>query len=109
MNDNFRWKTAINVSANRNEVISLHPDYTQFSYGQEGFSMAYQMRIKEGGKLGDIYGNAFARNADGTIQTNADGTQSGKPVTKTFWVTVTRTACWDGAIPLLTKDSAFTS
>ena len=78
MNDNFRWKTAINVSANRNEVISLHPDYTQFSYGQEGFSMAYQMRIKEGGKLGDIYGNAFARNADGTIQTNADGTPIGK-------------------------------
>lgn len=52
MNDNFRWKTAINVSANRNEVISLHPDYTQFSYGQEGFSMglpnAHQGRWQAG-------------------------------------------------------------
>ena len=79
MNDNFRWKTAVNVSANRNKVVSLHPDYTQFSYGQEGFSMAYQMRIKEGGKLGDIYGNAFVRNDDGSIQVNADGS----PVNKT--------------------------
>ncbi|WP_073343736.1 TonB-dependent receptor [Bacteroides congonensis] len=79
MNDNFRWKTAVNVSANRNKVVSLHPDYTQFSYGQEGFSMAYQMRIKEGGKLGDIYGNAFVRNDDGFIQVNADGS----PVNKT--------------------------
>ena len=73
MNDNFRWKTAVNISANRNKVVSLHPDYTQFSYGQEGFSMAYQMRIKEGGSLGDIYGNDFIRNEDGSIKTNADG------------------------------------
>ena len=79
MNDNFRWKTSVNVSANRNKVISLHPDYTQFSYGQEGFSMAYQMRIKEGGKLGDIYGNAFERNDDGSIKVNADGS----PVSRT--------------------------
>ena len=73
MNDNFRWKTSVNLSLNRNKIISLHPDYTQFSYGQEGFSMAYQMRIKEGGKLGDIYGNAFARNEDGSIQVNENG------------------------------------
>lgn len=79
MTENFRWKTSVNVSANRNKVVSLHPDYTQFSYGQEGFSMAYQMRIKEGGKLGDIYGNAFVRNDDGSIQVNADGS----PVNKT--------------------------
>lgn len=79
MNDDFRWKTAINVSANRNKIVSLHPDYTEFSYGQEGFSMAYQMRIKEGGKLGDIYGNAFVRNTDGSIKVNEDGS----PVART--------------------------
>lgn len=79
MNDDFRWKTAINLSANRNKVISLHPDYSEFIYGTEGFSMAYQMRIKEGGKLGDIFGNAFVRNDDGSIKVNNDGT----PVSKT--------------------------
>lgn len=84
MNDNFRWKTAVNVSANRNKIVSLHPEYTQFSYGQEGFSMAYQMRIKEGGSLGDIYGNAFVRNADGTIKTNTDGSPVNNTGNKDF-------------------------
>ena len=73
MTESFRWKTSVNLSANRNKVISLRPDYKEFTYGQDGFSMAYQMRVKEGGKLGDIYGNAFKRNEDGTIATNADG------------------------------------
>ncbi|MEG2514598.1 MAG: TonB-dependent receptor, partial [Bacteroidaceae bacterium] len=67
MNDNFRWKTAINMSANKNKVVSLHPEYTQFTYYDEGFNMAYQMRVKEGGKLGDIYGNAFQRDKDGKV------------------------------------------
>ncbi|WP_300699679.1 TonB-dependent receptor [Bacteroides sp.] len=73
MNDNFRWKTAINFSTNNNEVVSLHPDYTSFTYGDPGLSMAYLIRIKEGGSLGDIYGNAFVRK-DGKIQCNDDGT-----------------------------------
>lgn len=27
MNENFRWKTAVNMSMNRNKVVSLHKDY----------------------------------------------------------------------------------
>lgn len=73
MNDNFRWKTSVNFSTNSNEVVSLHPDYTSFTYGDPGLSMAYLMRIKEGGSLGDIYGNAFVRE-NGKIKTNEDGT-----------------------------------
>lgn len=61
MNENFRWKTAVNMSMNRNKVVSLHKDYKSFRYGSEGFSMAYDMWVKEGGKLGDIYGNGFER------------------------------------------------
>lgn len=67
LNDNFRWKTAFNMSSNSNKVVSLHPKYTEFSYYDDGFSMAYQMRVKEGGKLGDIYGNAFKRDENGKI------------------------------------------
>ncbi len=78
MNDNFRWKTAVNFSTNSNEVISLHPDYTSFIYGSSGLSMAYLMRIKEGGSLGDIYGNAFVRE-NGKIKLNEDGS----PLVKT--------------------------
>ncbi len=71
--ENFRWITSLNASTNKNEVVELHEDYTEFTYGQEGFSMAYQMRVKEGGSLGDIYGNAFVRNDDGTISTDDNG------------------------------------
>lgn len=49
------------MSMNRNKVVSLHKDYKSFRYGSEGFSMAYDMWVKEGGKLGDIYGNGFER------------------------------------------------
>ena len=78
MNDNFRWKTAVNFSTNSNEVVSLHPDYTSFTYGSTGLSMGYLMRITEGGSLGDIYGNAFQRE-NGKIKLNKDGS----PVVKT--------------------------
>ena len=72
MNNNFRWKTAANFSTNKNKVISLDPNYTSFVYGDPGISMAYLMRITEGGSLGDIYGNAFVRE-NGKIKRNEDG------------------------------------
>ena len=50
-----------------------------FSSGQEEISIDYRICNKEGGKLGDIYGNAFVCNGDGSIQVNADGS----PVNKT--------------------------
>ncbi|MFI3333042.1 MAG: SusC/RagA family TonB-linked outer membrane protein [Rikenellaceae bacterium] len=77
--ENFRWITSLNASTNDNEVVELHEDYTEFTYGQEGFSMGYQMRVKEGGSLGDIYGNAFVRNDDGSIVTD----ENGSPVANT--------------------------
>lgn len=72
MNDDFNWKTEFNFSTNSNKVVKLHPDLKSFAYGDEGFSAAYMMRVVEGGKLGDIYGNTFVRNDDGTIKTETD-------------------------------------
>lgn len=80
MNESFRWKTTVNMSANSNKVVSLHPDYTRFSYYYEGFNMAYQMRIVEGGKLGDIYGNAFQRDGNGKIMLSTDPDHKGQPL-----------------------------
>lgn len=79
MTADFRWKTVVNYSQNKNKIISLHPDYNSFVYGDPDISMAYMMRIKEGGSLGDIYGNAFVRNTNGGIEVNEDGS----PVVKT--------------------------
>ncbi len=74
MNDNFRWKTVLNYSKNENKVVELHPDYKTIIYGDKDISMAYMMRVVEGGSLGDIYGNAFVRDAAGKIIVGDDGT-----------------------------------
>ncbi|MEY8722395.1 TonB-dependent receptor [Bacteroides stercorirosoris] len=65
MTENFRWKTNVNFSTNKNKVLSLG-DNPEFDYGS-GVSMPYRMRVKEGGSLGDIYGNDFARDENGKI------------------------------------------
>ena len=67
MTNDFRWKTSFNFSTNKNKVVKLHPELKSFAYGDEGFSMMYMMRIKEGGSLGDLYGNAFERDEAGKI------------------------------------------
>jgi TonB-linked SusC/RagA family outer membrane protein len=73
MNAYFRWKTGISYSANRNRIVALHPKLNSFVYGDEGFSMSYAMRLKEGGAFGDIYGWKFDRDEDGVIRLNEKG------------------------------------
>lgn len=67
LTNDFQWKTLLNFSTNRNKVIALHPDLKTFIYGDEGFSSSYSMRLVEGGSMGDIYGKAFKRDANGRI------------------------------------------
>lgn len=67
LTNDFLWKTDISFSTNKNEVIELHPDLKTFVYGDEGFSSSYSMRLVKGGALGDIYGKAFERDAEGSI------------------------------------------
>lgn len=67
LTSDFLWKTDISFSTNKNEVIELHPDLKTFVYGDEGFSSSYSMRLVKGGALGDIYGKAFERDAEGRV------------------------------------------
>lgn len=73
MNENFCWKIVVNMFMNRNKVVFLYKDYKLFCYGFEGFFMVYDMWVKEGGKLGDIYGNGFERDENGKIKLNEIG------------------------------------
>lgn len=73
MNENFRWKTGINYSKNKNKIVKLHPELTSFLYGDEGFSMNYAMRLYEGGSFGDLYGWKFDRDENGKIKLNGAG------------------------------------
>ena len=70
---NFRWRTQFNIATNKNEVVELAPGHTSFAYGQDGLNMAYRMIVKEGGSLGDIYGNAYSRDANGNIEYGDNG------------------------------------
>ncbi len=73
--NDFSWRTQVNLATNSNKVIELAPHlgYTSFSYGQDGLNMAYRMLVKEGGSLGDIYGNTYKRNEQGKIMFGEDG------------------------------------
>ncbi len=72
MTEDFRWKTGVNFSLNRNKVVDLG-DYESFTYGDDGLSMPYRMRVVKGGRLGDIYGNDFVYDANGKVVVGDDG------------------------------------
>jgi len=63
--DNFSWKTNINMSSNKNEIVELiasNPDY-QVGGDDEGFASI----IKAGGSFLDLYIFKFNRNSAGQI------------------------------------------
>ena len=69
--NDFKWKTAINLSKNTNEIVELiasNPNY-QVGGNDEGFESI----IKSGGSFNDLYIFKFARNAGGQIILSAAG------------------------------------
>ena len=73
MTTDFRWKTSVNYSINKNKIIELHPALSSFVYGDEGFSMNYAMRLRKGGSFGDVYGWKFDRDENGVIKLDDKG------------------------------------
>ncbi|MDR1258705.1 MAG: SusC/RagA family TonB-linked outer membrane protein [Tannerellaceae bacterium] len=69
----FRWKTSVNYSHNRNKVIELAEGLDLFRFSGGG-SNSYDMRLEKGGSFGDFYGRTFLRDEQtGAIQYDADG------------------------------------
>ena len=101
---NFSWKSLINMSANKNKVVTLHPDYPEFSYYEEGFNAGYQMRVKEGGSLGIFMEmlSAVMRMAASWLMKPAKGLWE-IPETRICLGMPILTSRWDGAIHLPTK------
>lgn len=79
MNKDFMWKTTLNFSSNKNKIIELHEKLKEFVYGPTSFSSSYAMKLVEGGSIGDIYGKAFVRDAEGNIVYETDGDNKGLP------------------------------
>ena len=67
MTNDFRWKTSVNFSLNRNKVLELAEGLGYFRICGESSAGAYAMRLEEGGSFGDIYGYKFVRDEQGQI------------------------------------------
>ena len=67
MTNDFRWKTSVNFSLNRNKVLELAEGLGYFNICGEPSAGAYAMRLEEGGSFGDIYGYKFVRDEQGQI------------------------------------------
>lgn len=78
--ERFTWRTELNFSQNRNKVVTLHDELPIFTYGPQGFSSSYAMKLMEGGSFGDIYGKAFRRDESGKIQYETEGEKAGLPL-----------------------------
>lgn len=65
----FRWKTNVNYSHNRNKAKELAEGLGYFNFGGNDI----QSRLEPGGSFGDFYGNAFARDEQGNIQFDEEG------------------------------------
>lgn len=70
-NKNFGWSSSLNFAANRNRIVSLHPDL------KEPISLTdnegYRLVVKEGGSFGDIYVHKFLRDENGRIKLDTNG------------------------------------
>ena len=75
----FTWKTSLNFSSNRNKIKELHEELKELVYGPSSFSSSYAMRLVKGGSIGDIYGKAFVRDAEGNIVYQTEGDHKGLP------------------------------
>ena len=67
MTNDFRWKTSVNFSLNRNKVLELAEGLGYFNICGAPSAGAYAMRLEEGGSFGDIYGYKFVRDEQGQI------------------------------------------
>lgn len=67
---NFTWNSTVNWSKNSGEVISIAEGIGEIPlYEQQGITNKYV----EGGKVGDLYGYAYARTADDQLIIDGNG------------------------------------
>lgn len=67
---NFTWQTAFTGSGTHNKIIDLGSDLGTGTYTLSGGGEGYDMMVKKGGSLGDIYTYAYDRDDAGNIILN---------------------------------------
>ena len=74
----IQWKTGVNFSYNDNKILETYKENgKEMLIDQKiGFGGKVQLRYKEGGSYGDIYVTDFARDENGKILLDIDGSPS---------------------------------
>lgn len=75
----FNWDISLNYSLNRSKVKELYKNVQSYVLGTSG---TVEVLATVGQPYGTLFGTAFARNANGEIIVNADGTPSVDPSKK---------------------------
>ncbi|MDM1293795.1 SusC/RagA family TonB-linked outer membrane protein [Sphingobacterium sp. N143] len=71
-NDQFTWTTSLNFTYNKNKIVKLADDITEFTLTGEGRNN-FASKLEVGGSFGDIYGQDFVRDDQGRILISEDG------------------------------------
>lgn len=66
----FNWISALNFSANKNKIVTLHPDLKDITLSD---NEGYQLMIREGGSFGDLFVHKFLRDWKGRIKLDENG------------------------------------
>lgn len=66
---NFNWSANLNYTKNVGEVVSIREGIDEIVR----FESFISYRLRPGGKVGDLYGNAFRRDAAGNLIIGTDG------------------------------------
>ncbi len=70
----INWDVLVNYNHNINKVIELHPETKIYLLQSDVASRAIRIAANEGEPFGNIYGRDFARNANGEVIVELDGT-----------------------------------
>jgi TonB-linked SusC/RagA family outer membrane protein len=62
----FEYKTSLNFSATHNKILNLSDQFTGY-YQIPGGGEGYDMLVKTGGSMGDLYVNAYQRDVAGNL------------------------------------------
>jgi outer membrane receptor protein involved in Fe transport len=82
---NFNWDMTFNFGLNRNKVVSLPGDFTEFYLSDTWLAGGARAGYVPGRPMSTITGNSFARNANGQLLITPTGTRAGYPIRNTTY------------------------
>ncbi|MCU0449478.1 MAG: SusC/RagA family TonB-linked outer membrane protein [Bernardetiaceae bacterium] len=84
----FNWDVTFNFGLNRNKVLSLPGDFTEFYLSDTWLAGGARAGYVPGRPITTITGHSFARDANGNILVNRTGPQAGYPIRDTRYLEI---------------------